>query len=69
MDVNTMREYISNAYPGRSWKTRCNIMPPQQVIAIYHSLVSREKKPERPKLQMSKGNYQITIFDMLKEGE
>lgn len=69
MDVNTMREYISNAYPGRSWKARCNIMPPQQVIAIYHSLVSRDKKPERPKLQRSNDNYQMTIFDLFKEGK
>lgn len=69
MDVNAMREYISNAYPGRSWKARCNIMSPQQVIAIYHSLVSRDKKPERPKLQRSNNNYQMTIFDLFKEGK
>ena len=67
MDVNTMREYISNAYPGRSWKARCSVMHPQQVIAIYHSLMSRKKRPERPKLQKSKENYQVTIFDVLKE--
>lgn len=69
MTVSEMRHYISDAYPGRSWKTRCNIMSEQQVIAIYHSLRNREKtKPKKPsRRNYGKPGYQFTIFDILKE--
>ena len=68
MNVEEMRAIIRDAYPGRSWKARCNLMKPQQVIAIYHSIVERDKpsfKPNRGKNQFDPG-YQFTIFDFLK---
>lgn len=69
MTVAEMRAYISDAYPGRSWKARCTVMNSQQVIAIYHSLIEREKaKPKNPIRKNSKKvGYQFTIFDLLKE--
>lgn len=70
MNIEEMRAIISDAYPGRSWKARCNIMRPQQVIAIYHSIMKyRNAKPEvktnRGKRQSDPG-YQFTIFDFMK---
>ena len=69
MNVDEMRAHIRDAYPGRSWKARCNVMRDQQVIAIYHSIIEREKpkpKTNRGKSQSDPG-YQFTIFDLLKE--
>ena len=69
MNIENMREYISNAYPGRSWKARCNTMSTQQVVAVYYSIMNR-KKP-KPKVNRGKSKsdpgYQFTIYDVLKE--
>lgn len=67
MNVKEMRAYISDAYPGKSWKARCAFMKEQQVVAIYHSLVNRdkEKKELRPKKARKGKDYQMTIYDFL----
>lgn len=69
MTVAEMRAYISDAYPGGTWKARCSMMKNQQVIAIYYALRNREKhKPKKPsRRNFAKPGYQFTIFDMLKE--
>ena len=60
MDINNMREYVQNAYPGDKWKARVACMHKNQVIAIYNSLQSRDrdKKKKDPN-----GGKQLTIFD------
>lgn len=73
MDINNMREFVANAYPGRSWHARVNIMSNSQVIAIYHSLHVRDKRKydwaKAKKKKPTEPGYQITIFDVLKEDE
>ena len=67
MNINNMRDYISNAYPGRSWKAKCSVMSEQQVIAIYYSIRNREKDKQKTfkKSRKDKEGYQFTIFDFL----
>ena len=69
MDIPKMREYIKNAYPGPSWRRKCNNMSKEQVIAVYKSITSRARNGKKPKplpMQEEEG-YQFTIFDKLKE--
>ena len=71
MNIVAIREYVANAYPGPSWKTRCNMMSDQQVIAIYYSLQNRKKNKPKPVNQGKKQSdpgYQFTIYDFM-EGE
>ena len=65
MDINNMREFVSNAYPGRTWKARVNMMSSNQVVAIYHSLNGRKKNIQTPINKDSVG-YQLTIYDLLR---
>ena len=81
MNVEQMRSYISNAYPGDKWKARCRCMRRNQVIAIYYSMLSRKGKMDKhiatgkaiiemeqaSQVQANKAGFQLTIFDMLKE--
>ena len=70
MNLNQMREYVRNAYPGDKWKARCAYMHTSQVIAIYYSLQSkdrRDKKKEARQVKQDEAGIQLTIFDALKE--
>ena len=73
MDINNMREYVRNAYPGDKWKDRVACMHKNQVIAIYHSLQSRNRDKKKSnevatnikeKLKQQNAGHQITIFDI-----
>ena len=69
MTIGQMRDYILNAYPGDKWKARCRCMRSNQVIAIFHSLQSRDrdKKKEARQVKPDTAGIQLTIFDALKE--
>ena len=68
MSIDAMRSYILNRYPG--WN-KIYVMPPDQVIAIYHSMVERESKKQEVKkarrIPKETPGYQFTIFDLMKE--
>ena len=68
MGIDAMRSYILNRYPG--WN-KIYVMPPDQVIAIYHSIVERESKKHDAKkarrIPKETPGYQFTIFDFMKE--
>lgn len=59
MTINQMRMHIADAYPNENWKRKCENMPDNQVIAIFHSLQNREQRVSR------KQQYkQLDIFDV-----
>ena len=60
MDVQYMRQYIKDAY-GRAeeWCKKVNKMHDKQVIAVYYSILNREKKKSEPKKPET--NHQITL--------
>ena len=70
MDVTSMRCIIADAYPGERWKFRCEIMPENQVIAIYNHFlrdgvfekrrVARKKLSEQSK--MAQDYRQLDLF-------
>ena len=41
-NLNDMRLYILNKYPGMKWKERVYTMKPSQVAAIYKNVKQRE---------------------------
>lgn len=66
IDVEQKRYYVSQAYPGISWKERVINMRPAQVIAIYKNLqasgkLNAIKKSERAKSE--KNFHQITLAE------
>lgn len=67
MNINNMREYIKNAYPGPNWRKRCDNMPANQVIAVYKSIRSRRTK--RPPIILDEAvkpeGRQLTIWELL----
>lgn len=70
MNIEQMREYISQAYPGRNWKARCSMMSDGQVVAIYRSISERKAKQVKKVVKRkTKPGYQFTIFDYGVEKE
>lgn len=69
MNVEYMRSQISKVYDGPRWKARVNLMPDNQVIAIYYSFLRTGKfdKKEVKKLMSKPEEIQISIWDILKE--
>ncbi len=63
MNVNEMRNYISDRYPGIGWKRKVKYMPDNQVIAIYHSILKRDKKIEEIK-RLDEVEHQMTIWEL-----
>lgn len=51
MSIDNMRSHVENAYDSDSWKRKVRLMPDNQVIAIYKSLLNRgqleKKKPKK----------------------
>ena len=66
MKIAQMREFIANEYPGQTWKEKVKRMPPNQVIAIYHSIQQRAAKKalQTPQVRDQEG-YQFTIWDYI----
>lgn len=68
MTVNCMREHIAQVYDSPRWKDRAmHLMPDNQVIAVYHTMLERGKLPIRRKKTKGPRCEQISIFDMMKE--
>lgn len=63
MTIHEMRAVISDAYPGKQWKSRCKAMPSRQVCAIYYSMQSRDR--DKQKKNSGKQQKQLTIFDFI----
>ena len=40
MSVQQMRKYVSDAYPGDRWKAKVKKMSDNQIIAVYHRIIS-----------------------------
>ena len=72
MSVERMREHVARAYDSDTWRNRVmHLMPDNQVIAIYHTMVERRQIPKRVRRskKVNELQYQqISIFDLLKEG-
>lgn len=47
MDVNSMRDYIGDAYSGYKWKDKVENMSDRQVMAIYFRMVQEPAKRGR----------------------
>lgn len=43
MDIKTMRQWISDAYPGQAWRDKVAKMSDNQVYATYRSIIERNR--------------------------
>ena len=71
MRIQEMRNYILDSYPNasKSWRNKvANIMPPNQIVAIFNSIMRREEKKARDK-ELDERYHQIDIFEYLAEKE
>jgi hypothetical protein len=48
MTISQMRAYVSKQYASKRWRNRVDNMPEDQLIAIYHAMLKRNKKVEEP---------------------
>ena len=71
MTNQEMRNAISDAYEGRSWKAKVACMHDDQVIAIYYSFLERGEfnKPKNKPVDKKAPNIvqQLSVFDFVKE--
>lgn len=51
LDISCMRDAISRAYSGKSWKQKVSKMPDNQIIAVYNRLL---KEDEEERLERSR---------------
>ena len=70
--IEGMRSEIKNEYDSPYWKLRCETMPINQVIAVWHRLQERKRRQEQlraeGKLPSTQPEYhQMTIFEYLRE--
>lgn len=73
MNLHEMRDFISKAYPGQAWKNRVKKMGENQIIAIYYSMMNREKTQreiyvgfDEAAVCKDRSYEQLTLFDILK---
>lgn len=82
MNVECMRDYIAQAYPGQKWQQKVAVMHEPQVIAVYRNIIDREyrkkqmiKFTERLNKLTEKQQkptekiHQISIWEWMKENE
>lgn len=69
MPVERMREHVAAVYDSQTWRNRVlHLMPDNQVIAIYHTMLERRQIRKRRKPKKNEPRYeQLSIFDLLKE--
>lgn len=68
MTVNCMREHIAQVYDSPRWKDRAmHLMPDNQVIAVYHTMLERGQLPVKKKRKNHVSCEQLSMFDMMKE--
>lgn len=72
-NIVTMRQIISDAYPGLKWKERVVNMSTNQVVAVYYNLL-KSGKLEKKGMTKSKRKdakvkmpeyYQYNVFDYI----
>lgn len=63
MQIEEMRKFVSDQYPGMGWKNKVRCMPDNQVLAIYRSMLQREAR-ETKKERLSQGEHQMTIWEL-----
>ena len=69
MTIAGMREALINRYPNSNrWRIRVQNMQSNQVYAIYHSMII-ERKPKHIEKPKKNDPVQLTIWDILNEGE
>ena len=67
MSVEQMRAKISEVYESDRWHRRVQLMPDNQVIAIYRTMRDRGQFVQRKKSKKNKVTYrQISMFDRWK---
>ena len=73
MTIEQMREEIIKAYPEPGWRNKVSEWRDQQVFAAYKNMERNGTFAKRAKINRENGKMketgrQITIFDLLKEG-
>lgn len=64
MTVEAMRNKIGDVYESDRWRLRVRMMPDNQVIAIYRTMLNRGEFNPRKKKKKSKVLFQqISMFD------
>lgn len=64
MTVEAMRAKISDVYESDRWRRKVQLMPENQVIAIYRTMRDRGQFTQRKKKKKSKVLFQqISMFD------
>lgn len=64
MTVEAMRAKISDVYESDRWRRKVQLMPENQVIAIYRTMRDRGQFTHRKKKKKSKVLFQqISMFD------
>lgn len=64
MTVESMRAKISEVYDGDRWHRRVQLMPDNQVIAIYHTMLNRGQfRPKRKRKDGEVRYHQISMFE------
>lgn len=66
MNINEMRLYVMQAYPGPKWAQRVAKMPNNQVIAVFRSIQNRKSlKKEMGEQSKSDEQYrQMTLWEV-----
>lgn len=65
MTIEQMRAYILKAYEGDKWKHRVSKMADSQIIAVYYSILNRNKMIVQPRSVGRKFAYeQLSLFDI-----
>jgi len=69
MTIAGMREAIIGQYPQSNvWRKRVQNWDNRQVYAVYHSMII-ERKPKHIEKPKKNDPVQLTIWDILNEGE
>lgn len=63
MSVEQMRAKISEVYESDRWRRRVQLMPDNQVIAIYRTMRSRGQLNQRKRKKSKVYFQQISMFD------
>lgn len=63
MSVEQMRAKISEVYESDRWRRRVQLMPDNQVIAIYRTMQNRGQLNQRKRKKSKVYFQQISMFD------
>lgn len=54
IDIDDMRRFVSNKYPGIVWKAKVQRMPDCQIMAIFYRMIEDDEKPNKTKKHAEK---------------